>query len=127
MTRMRRTVSGVIVAMLGLALPALAGAAVRTHLVGNFDAPIQVFAPAGVPGSTIYVVEKGGKVVRRRRGGHRNVVLDIHGQVSGGNEQGLLSGVIARRKLFVYYTNRHGDSRVVRYRLKGKESSENGK
>jgi glucose/arabinose dehydrogenase len=115
--RMRRTVTGVLVAMLVLALPALAGAAIKKRLVGNFDAPIQVFAPAGVPGSTLYVVEKGGKVIRREKGGHRTVVLDIHGHVSGGNEQGLLSGVIAGRSLFVYFTNRHGDSRVVRYRL----------
>jgi glucose/arabinose dehydrogenase len=113
---MRRSALGVTVALLALALPASAGA-VTKRLVGNFSAPVQVFAPAGVPGSTIYVVEKGGYVVRRQKGGHRNVVLDVHGHVSAGTEQGLLSAVIAGRKLFVYYTNRHGDSRVVRYTL----------
>jgi glucose/arabinose dehydrogenase len=113
---MRRSGLGVAVVLLVLALPATAGA-VKRKLVGNFDTPIQVFAPAGVPGSTIYVVEKGGYVVRRQRGGHRNLVLDIHGQVSGGNEQGLLSGVIHGRSLFVYYTNVGGNTRVVRYRL----------
>ena len=103
--------------MLVVVFPAAAGAAVHTHLVGNFDTPIQVFAPRSVPGSTLYVVEKGGKIIRRQSGGHRNVVLDIHGHVSSGGEQGLLSAVIADRKLFVYYTNRDGDSRVVRYTL----------
>jgi glucose/arabinose dehydrogenase len=112
----RSVVAGVLVAMLALVLPAAAGA-VKKRLVGNFDTPIQVFAPRGVPGSTIYVVEKGGQIIRRQKGGHRNVILDIHGHVSGGSEQGLLSGVIAGRKLFVYYTNGDGDSRVVRYRL----------
>ena len=116
-TRMRRSVLGVLVAMLVVVFPAAAGAAVHTQLVGNFDTPIQVFAPRSVPGSTLYVVEKGGKIIRRQSGGHRNVVLDIHGRVSSGGEQGLLSAVIADRKLFVYYTNRDGDSRVVRYTL----------
>ena len=113
---MRRSVLGVIVALVALALPATAGA-VKRHLVGNFDTPVQAFAPAGVPGSTIYVVEQGGYIIRRERGGHRTIVLDIHGKVSGGGEQGLLSAVIHRRSLFVYYTNLAGDSRVVRYRL----------
>ena len=117
MTRMRRSVLGVLVAVLVVVFPAAAGAAVHTQLVGDFDTPIQLFAPRSVPGSTLYVVQKGGKIIRRRSGGNRNVVLDIHGRVSSGNEQGLLSAVIADRKLFVYYTNRDGDSRVVRYRL----------
>ena len=117
MTRMRRSVLGVLVAVLGVVAPAAADAAVHTQLVGNFDTPIQVFAPNSVPGSTLYVVEKGGKIIRRQSGGHRNVVLDIHGHVSTGSEQGLLSAVIAGRKLFVYYTNKDSDSRVVRYAL----------
>ena len=103
--------------MLVVVFPAAADATVHTQLVGNFDTPIEVFAPRSVPGSTLYVVEKGGTIIRRQSGGHRNVVLDVHGHVSSGGEQGLLSAVIADRKLFVYYTNRDGDSRVVRYTL----------
>jgi len=114
---MRRSVLGVFVASLVVALPATAGAAVHKRLVGNFATPIQVFAPAGVPGSTIYVVEQGGRIIRLQKGGHRNTVLDIRGQVSGQEEQGLLSAVISGRSLFVYYTNGDGDSRVARYRL----------
>jgi glucose/arabinose dehydrogenase len=114
---MRRSVFGVFVAVLAVALPSVAGAAVHKRFVGNFDTPIQVFAPRGVPGTTIYVVQKGGKIIRRQKGGHRNVVLDIHGRVSGGSEQGLLSALIAGRNLFVYYTNQDGDSRVVRWTL----------
>jgi glucose/arabinose dehydrogenase len=90
---------------------------VHTQLVGNFNTPIQLFAPKSVPGSTLYVVQKGGKIIRRQSGGHRNAVLDIQGHVSTGSEQGLLSAVIAGQKLFVYYTNKDGDSRVVRYTL----------
>jgi hypothetical protein len=79
---MRRSVLGVIVAMLVVGFPAAAGAAVHKKLVGNFDTPIQLFAPKSVPGSTLYVVQKGGKIIRRQSGGHRNAVLDIHGHVS---------------------------------------------
>ncbi|HET6657905.1 MAG TPA: PQQ-dependent sugar dehydrogenase [Gaiellaceae bacterium] len=114
---MRRSVLGVLVAVLVFAVSAAPAAAVKKRLVGNFDTPIQVFAPRGVPGSTLYVVQKGGEIIRRQKGNHRNVVLDIHGHVSGGSEQGLLSAVIVERKLFVYYTNNDGDSRVVRYTL----------
>jgi glucose/arabinose dehydrogenase len=116
--RMRRPVLGVSasLALVALALPAAAGA-VQRHFVGNFSAPIQVAAPNWVNGSTIYVAEKGGRVVRRTGSG-RNVVLDIRGQVSNGSEQGLLSIAFGpNRYMFVYYTNRDGDSRVVRYRL----------
>ena len=114
---MRRSALGVLVGVLVAAVSAAPAAAIKKQLVGNFDTPIQVFAPSGVPGSTLYVVEKGGQIIRRQKGGQRNVVLDIHGQVSGLEEQGLLSAVIAGRTLFVYYTNRDGDSRVARYRL----------
>jgi len=114
---MRRSVLGVFFAVLVFAVSAAPAAAVQKRLVGNFDTPIQVFAPNSVPRSTLYVVQKGGQIIRRQKGNQRNVVLDIHGHVSGGNEQGLLSAVISDRKLFVYYTNRDGDSRVVRYRL----------
>jgi glucose/arabinose dehydrogenase len=118
MTRMRRTVLGVLVVVLAVVLHGTAGAAVKRNLVGNFSSPVQVVAPAGVPGSTIYFVQKGGQVIRRQQGGHRNVVLDIHGHVSGGSEQGLLSAAFGpNRHLFVYYTNKDGDSRVARYTL----------
>ena len=89
----------------------------HTQLVGNFDTPIQVFAPKSVPGSTLYVVEKGGKIIRRQSGGHRNVVLDIHGHVSTGSEQGLLSAVIAGPEAVRLLHEQGRDSRVVRYTL----------
>jgi glucose/arabinose dehydrogenase len=113
---MRRVVPGVFVAVLALAVPGLGGA-VTKRLVANFNAPIQVAAPGWVPGSTIYVAEKGGRVIRKTANG-RNVVLDIHASVSGGGEQGLLSIAFgSHHHMFVYYTNRDGDSRVVRYTL----------
>jgi glucose/arabinose dehydrogenase len=102
--------------LIALVAPATADAVGR-RLVGNFNSPIQVAAPGWVPGSTIYVAEKGGRVVRKTTDG-RNVVLNIQGKVSLGSEQGLLSIAFGpNRYMFVYYTNGDGDSRVVRYRL----------
>jgi glucose/arabinose dehydrogenase len=114
----RRPVLGVSASLVlvALALPAAAGA-VERRLVANFHAPVQVAAPDWVPGSTIYVAEKGGRVVRKFRGG-RNVVLDIRRRVLDSGEQGLLSIAFGpNRYMWVYYINRNGNSRVARYRL----------
>jgi glucose/arabinose dehydrogenase len=116
-TRMRRTVLGVVVLMLAIALPATAGAAVKRKLIGNFNVPIQVAAPSWVPGSTIYVAEQPGYVIRWRSG-QRNTVLDIHGRVQFSGERGLLSIAFGpHRRMFVYYTNRDGNLRVASYTL----------
>jgi len=116
---MRRSVLGVLVAVLGVVAPTAADAAVHTQLVGNFDTPVQVAAPSFAPGSTIYVVEQPGRVVRREKGGHRNVVLDIRGRVAfDGMEQGLLSVAFgSEHRMWVYFTNNDSDLRVVRYTL----------
>jgi glucose/arabinose dehydrogenase len=115
---MRRTVLGVFVVVLAFVLPAAAGAVVKKHLVGNFNSPVQVAAPSWAPGSTIYVVEQAGRIVRRQRGGDRSVVLDIRGRVGFGGEQGMLSVAFgSRHRMWVYFTNNEGDLRVVRYTL----------
>jgi glucose/arabinose dehydrogenase len=118
MRRMRRFVFGVLVVLLAAAFTQTASAAVHRALVGNFAAPVQVDAPPWVRGSTIYVVEKGGRIVRLASG-TRTVVLDIHTRVSSGDEQGLLSVAFhpQKRVMWVYYTNTAGNSRVVRFRL----------
>jgi glucose/arabinose dehydrogenase len=114
---MRRAALGVLVIVLGGLVPGTAAAAVQRRLVANFNSPVQVDAPAWASGSTIYVVQKGGKIVRYARG-HRNVVLDVSRRVSTGSEQGLLSVAFGRKhRMFVYYTNRNGNSRVARYTL----------
>jgi glucose/arabinose dehydrogenase len=116
---MRRSVLGVVVALLALSVPATA-AAVQKRLVGNFSSPVQVGAPSWAPGSTIYVVEQAGRIVRRQKGGHRNVVLDLRSRVLfDGQEQGLLSVAFGPdHKMWVYFTNNSGDLRAVRYKLK---------
>ena len=118
MTRMRRTVLGVLVAMLVFAVFAAPAAAVKKRMIGNFDTPVQVAAPSWVPGSTIYVVEQPGQIVRRQKGGQRNVVLDITGRVGFGGERGLLSVAFGpKHRMWVYFTSNDGNLRVVRYTL----------
>jgi glucose/arabinose dehydrogenase len=120
-TRMRRTVLGVLVVVLAVVLPATAGSAVKKRLVASFNRPVQVAAPSWASGSTIYVVEQAGRIVRRQQGGHRNVVLNIQGRVDfDGGERGLLSVAFGpEHKMWVYFTNNDGNLRVVRYTLDG--------
>lgn len=115
---MRRAVIGVSLVMLALVGASGAGAAIKKQFVANFNTPIQVDAPRWVAGTTLYVAEKGGRVIRYREG-RRWTVLNISGLVSNGGEQGLLSITFhpTMRYLYVYYTNRSGNSVIARYEL----------
>lgn len=91
--------------------------------IGNFDAPLYVTQPEG-DGADIYVVEQGGTVQRVSPDGSSKTFLDISGEIVSGGEQGLLSMAFApdyakSGLLYVDYTNRDGDTRVVEYRAKG--------
>jgi glucose/arabinose dehydrogenase len=75
----------------------------------------------------IYVAEKTGRVRRVPRGQTPNpaapeatAVLDLAGQVSLGSEQGLLGLTFSPdgSKLYVDYTDRAGDTRVVEYQFR---------
>jgi glucose/arabinose dehydrogenase len=121
---MRRShLLGVVLALLtfALALPS-AGSAARLRLVAQgFDQLTQVTAPRqGDPAGTLYVVEQDGQVYRRS-GGNRRLFLSIRRRVSCCGERGLLGIAFdpnyATNDLFyVNYTNRRGDTRIVRYR-----------
>jgi glucose/arabinose dehydrogenase len=104
--------------------PSVARAAaggVRLARVGVFQAPLYVTAPPG-DRRRVFVVEQAG-TIRVVRGGRRlsRPFLDIRALVQAGGEQGLLSLAFApdyarTRRLYVYYTDRQGDQRVVEYR-----------
>ncbi|MEO8290761.1 MAG: PQQ-dependent sugar dehydrogenase [Gaiellaceae bacterium] len=115
---MRRAFLGVLLVTIVLAAAGGANAAINKQLVANFNTPIQVDAPPWVAGSTLYVAEKPGRVIRYRDG-RRWTVLNISGMVSNGGEQGLLSITFhpTMRYLYVYYTNTAGDSVIARYTL----------
>jgi glucose/arabinose dehydrogenase len=91
--------------------------------VGRFEQPLHVTAPAG--DGRVFVVEKGGliKVLVDGRVLPEPFV-DLSGEVTGGYEQGLLSMAFApdfatSRFVYVSYTDRGGDTRVVEYTVGG--------
>jgi glucose/arabinose dehydrogenase len=69
----------------------------------------------------LWVLEQPGRL-RRLAGDRRRTVLDISDQVKVGGEQGMLGVAFhpdfdRNRRLFLDYTNRNGDTRIVEYRL----------
>ena len=91
---------------------------------GGFASPIQVTAPRGSRG-VIYVVEQGG-LVRLVKAGkvQAQPFLDVRSLTRADGEQGLLGLAFApnyatSRQFVIDYTDRNGDTRVVRYRSKG--------
>ncbi len=92
--------------------------------LASFSAPVWV-GPA--PGDTdhLYLVEKTGRLLRLDANGRQqSVVLDLTGQVTKGNEQGLLSvafdpAYATNRRLYVDYTDPTGATRVVAYTVSG--------
>jgi glucose/arabinose dehydrogenase len=90
----------------------------------GFDAPVQVTAPRNER-RRLYVVEQRGTIRVIEKGKvRRGFFLDIRGLVRAGGEQGLLGLAFdpsygKNRFVYVNYTNRYGDTRVVRYKTRG--------
>ncbi|MFN8161615.1 MAG: PQQ-dependent sugar dehydrogenase [Solirubrobacterales bacterium] len=97
------------------------GKDLRLAEVGDFSEPVDVVQPPA--GGDLYVVERGGaiRVVRDGRTLPRPF-LDLAGRIEDGYvEQGLLSMAFApdyasSGRLYVDYTDRAGDSRIVEFR-----------
>ena len=94
------------------------------EVAGGLDGPTTIEIRPGDPGR-LYVAEQPG-VIRVVEGGavRRRPFLDIRERVRAGGERGLLGLAFppdhARSgRLYVHYTNRRGDTRVVRYRARG--------
>jgi len=92
---------------------------VLTEIVDGLQRPVQLLGAPDDP--RMFIVEQRGRV-RVLLGGQlqETLYLDISGQVSGGNEQGLLGlafhpDFASNRYAYVNYTNGAGDTRVVRY------------
>jgi glucose/arabinose dehydrogenase len=124
-----RVAAGVLAAC---AAPLLAASTARpqaqglrlVRVVSGLSEPTYVAAAPGQP-STLYVVEKTGRIVVFQGGRVRATpFLDLRGRVSGESEQGLLSVAFHPRyarnhRVFIDYTDRKGDTRVVEYRSNG--------
>jgi glucose/arabinose dehydrogenase len=93
-----------------------------TPVASGFSQPLYVTAPRSEAG-VLYVVEQTGRVMRLARG-KRTVFLDVRSKISCCGERGLLSvafdpGYARNRLFYVDYTDRNGDTRVIRYRSNG--------
>jgi glucose/arabinose dehydrogenase len=121
----------VLPALLAGVLAATAGAAPKRqaalHLqvvASGLAAPTYVAAAPGEP-RNVYVVEQPGRIRVLARGRLRaRPFLDIRGRVESGGEQGLLSvafdpGYRRNHLFYVNYTDRNGDTRVIRFRARG--------
>jgi glucose/arabinose dehydrogenase len=102
--------------------------ALRLRLVrvaSGFDGPVHVASTRSEPGR-LYVVEQAGRIRVIVRGRVRAApFLDIRDLVQSGGEQGLFAVAFhpryaVNRKLYVHYTDRNGDTRVVQYRSNGR-------
>jgi glucose/arabinose dehydrogenase len=96
----------------------------RVVVARGLDEPLQVTAPRSER-NRLYVVEQRGTVRVVDRGKLRNgFFLDVRTRVVSGGEQGLLGlsfdpQYATNRFIYVNYTDRNGDTRVVRYRTNG--------
>jgi glucose/arabinose dehydrogenase len=86
------------------------------------DAPLFVTAPQGDT-VRLFVVEQGGRIrVIRHDSLLADPFLDVSGHIVSGGEQGLLSlafhpSYSQNGRFYVYFTDAHGDTRVVQYRV----------
>lgn len=90
-------------------------------VVRGLDRPVYLTAPAGDP--RLFIVEQAG-LVRIVAGGalREEPFIDLRDRIRSGGEQGLLSLAFHPRyatngRFFVNYTDRKGDTRVVRFRV----------
>ncbi len=108
----------------GSASPGEPGSPRLVEEARGLDAPTGVEFRPGDPGR-LYVTEQSGRIriVDRGRVAPRPF-LDLRPQVLAGGERGLLGLAFAPDHarsglLYVHYTNRRGDTRVVRFRARG--------
>jgi glucose/arabinose dehydrogenase len=102
-----------------------AESAFRLSVVARgLESPVQITAPR-TEASRLYVVEQRGTIRVLDRGKLQSTFfLDIRSRVSYGGEQGLLGLAFdpkyaANRFVYVNYTDRNGDTRVVRFKTDG--------
>ncbi len=99
----------------------------RAVVARGFDSPVDVVAPHSEP-KRLYVVEQRGTVRVIERGEvWSGFFLDVRSRVTAGGEQGLLGLAFdpkyaTNRLIYVNYTDRAGDTRVVRYRTNGRRA-----
>ncbi|HUG64599.1 MAG TPA: PQQ-dependent sugar dehydrogenase [Gaiellaceae bacterium] len=119
------------VALIGVTLALLSGSSQAAEsafrpvaVARGLDASVQVTAPRN-EARRLYIVEQRGTIRVLDRGRLRSgFFLDVRGRVVSGGEQGLLGLAFdpryaTNRFVYVNYTDRDGDTRIVRYRTNG--------
>jgi glucose/arabinose dehydrogenase len=97
------------------------------RVVGGLDSPLHLTGPRSEP-NRLYIVEQAGRIRVVENGRLRSEpFLDIRQRVVSGGEQGLLSVAFhpnygENRRLYVNYTDRNGDTRVVEFRSDGERA-----
>jgi glucose/arabinose dehydrogenase len=120
-----------------LVVPVSGAARERSNLslrpfLSGFDNPVYLAATKSQP-NTVYVVEQRGTIQAVVNGKRRaQPFLDLRGRISSGGEQGLLSvafhpGYAKNHKLYVDYTDRSGDTRVVELRSRNGVAAKTGR
>ena len=90
--------------------------------IGSFDSPTYVHGPRGA-GSTIFVVEREGRILALEGDRPRGTFLDIRGKVRCcDGERGMFSVAFANyrrsQRFYVYYTDRQGDVRIDEFKIR---------
>jgi glucose/arabinose dehydrogenase len=107
------------------------GGKVALKRIGNFDAPVYVTGPPGLP-QLLFIVEQGGRI-QVLRNGHRlgRPFLDISPLVSFEGERGLLSVAFPpdygqSGRFYVYYTDKQGNIRVDEFHRRSQTRAASG-
>ncbi len=96
-------------------MPLTPEAVTFTPFVTGLTQPVDIGFRADDP--TLYVVQQNGRIVPVRNGAAGDPVLDISGNISTGNEQGLLGMAFHPAEPFAYvdYTNSSGDTVIAEF------------
>jgi glucose/arabinose dehydrogenase len=110
-------------------VPADAAAVKLEKVAAGLDRPVLVTFAPGDPRKRLFVLEQHVGRIRVIEGGKlaAKSFLDLKGKVSTENEQGLLALAFApdfatSHRLFVYFTDAKGDSRLVEYQTAAADS-----
>ncbi|MEU7897788.1 PQQ-dependent sugar dehydrogenase [Nonomuraea sp. NPDC049152] len=102
----------------GAVAPAALPAKLEFTEIAQFDQPVAFAVRAG--DDALYVAEQGGRL-RSLKDGRQTVVVDLSGEVSGGNEQGLLGVAFhpTGKWLYLDWTDAQGDTHVTEWAFDG--------
>lgn len=102
----------------GAVAPAGLPAKLEFTEIAQFDQPVAFAVRAG--DDALYVAEQGGRL-RSLKDGRQTVVVDLSGEVSGGNEQGLLGVAFhpTGKWLYLDWTDAQGDTHVTEWAFDG--------